>query len=176
MRVWLRFRDRILAKPTLEASYWALFEGAGVDVPPVLVNQITQVLVQHVLGNDCTPIEARAAELLFRTQKISVLDDGSVMSADYETVERHALESGFGSVGELLKQGGIPLRTVDLDVIQESNQDTYFDRSERFDMVACLNLGQDLISAFCQVLERWVLHLTATKVSIQTAREIEDAH
>ncbi|MEY3062869.1 MAG: hypothetical protein RI994_2121, partial [Pseudomonadota bacterium] len=33
MRVWLRFRDRILAKPTLEASYWALFEGAGVDVP-----------------------------------------------------------------------------------------------------------------------------------------------
>lgn len=69
MRVWLRFRDRILAKPTLEASYWALFEGAGVDVPPVLVNQITQVLVQHVLGDDCTPLEARAAELLFRTQK-----------------------------------------------------------------------------------------------------------
>jgi len=63
MRVWLRFRDRILAKPTLEASYWALFEGAGVDVPPVLVNQITQVLVQHVLGDDCTPLEARAAEL-----------------------------------------------------------------------------------------------------------------
>lgn len=92
MRVWLRFRDRILAKPTLEASYWALFEGAGVDVPPVLVNQITQVLVQHILGNDCTPLEARAAELLFRTQKISVLDDGSVMSADYDTVERHALE------------------------------------------------------------------------------------
>jgi hypothetical protein len=176
MRVWLRFRDRILARPTLEASYWALFEGAGVDVPPVLVNQITQVLVQHVLGDDCTPLEARAAELLFRTQKISVLDDGSVMSADHETVERHALESGFGSVGELLKQGGIPLRTVDLDVIQESNQDTYWDRSERFDMVACLNLGQDLISAFCQVLERWVLHLTAAKVSIQTAREIEDAH
>jgi hypothetical protein len=44
------------------------------------------------------------------------------MSADYETVERHALESGFGSVGELLKQGGIPLRSVDLDVIQDSNR------------------------------------------------------
>jgi len=42
--------------------------------------------------------------------------------------------------------------------------------------VACLNLGQDLISAFCKVLERWVLHLTATKVGIQTAREIEDAN
>ncbi|MFM8823256.1 MAG: DUF6352 family protein, partial [Limnohabitans sp.] len=121
MAVWLRFRNRILAHTTLEASYWALFEGQGVDVPPILVNQITQVLVQHVLGDNCTPLEARAAELLFRVQKISVLDDGSVMAADQETVERHALESGFGSVGELLKQGGIPLRTVDLDVIQDSN-------------------------------------------------------
>ena len=96
MAVWLRFRNRILAHATLEASYWALFEGQGVDVPPILVNQITQVLVQHVLGDDCTMLEARAAELLFRSQKISVLDDGSVMSADYETVERHALDSGFG--------------------------------------------------------------------------------
>ncbi len=172
--VWLRFRDRILARPTLEASYWALFEGTGVDVPPVLVHQITQVLVQHILGDDCTPLEARAAELLFRTQKISVLDDGSVMSADHETVERHALESGFGSLGELLKQGGIPLRSVDLDVIQESNQDSYWERNERFDMVACLNLGQDVMTAFCRVLERWVQHFTGAPVRVQTAREIQD--
>jgi hypothetical protein len=96
-------------------------------------------------------MDARAAELLFRTQKISVIDDGSVMAADHETVERHALESGFGSLGELLKQGGIPLRSVDLDVIQDSNEETYWDRSERFDMVACLNLGQPLIESFCRV-------------------------
>jgi hypothetical protein len=176
MAVWMRFRNRILAHASLEASYWALFEGQGVDVPPVLVNQITQVLVQHVLGNDCSPVEARAAELLFRTQKISVLDDGSVMAADNETVERHALESGFGSVGELLKQGGIPLRSVDLDVIQDSNEDSYWDRSERFDMVACLNLGQALIDAFCRVLERWILHFTSASVRIATAREIEDSN
>jgi hypothetical protein len=176
MAVWLRFRNRILAHTTLEASYWALFEGQGVDVPPILVNQITQVLVQHILGDDCSPLEARAAELLFRTQKISVLEDGSVMAADYETVERHALESGFGSLGELLKQGGIPLRSVDLDVIQDSNEDSYWERSERFDMVACLNLGQPLIDAFCRVLERWITHFTSASVRIVTAREIEDAH
>ncbi len=176
MAVWLRFRNRILAHPTLEASYWALFEGQGVDVPPILVNQITQVLVQHVLGDDCSPLEARAGELLFRTQKISVLDDGSVMAADHETVERHALESGFGSVGELLKQGGIPLRSVDLDVIQDSNEDSYWERSERFDMVACLNLSQPLIDAFCRVLERWIVHFTSATVRIATAREIEDSN
>ena len=33
--VWLRFRARLLAGPTLEASYMALFQGEGVDVAPV---------------------------------------------------------------------------------------------------------------------------------------------
>jgi hypothetical protein len=79
-------------------------------------------------------------------------------------------------VGELLKQGGIPLRTVDLDVIQDSNNDSYWARSERFDMVACLNLGQPLIDAFCRVLERWIVHFTSASVRIATAREIEDAN
>jgi hypothetical protein len=98
------------------------------------------------------------------------------MAADDETVERHALASGFGSVGELLKQGGIPLRSVDLDVIQEDNQDTYWARSGNFDMVACLNLNQAVLEAFCRVLERWVAHFTGATVKITTARDIEDAH
>src|SRR6185369_7547368 len=36
--VWLRFRQRLLAHPTLEASYAALFRGEGVNVPPVYVH------------------------------------------------------------------------------------------------------------------------------------------
>ena len=43
-------------------------------------------------------------------------------------------------------------------------------------MVACLNLGQPLIDAFCRVLERWITHFTSASVRIVTAREIEDAH
>ena len=39
-RVWFRFRVRLLAMPTLEASYLALFK--GVDVPPLLVDHLTQ--------------------------------------------------------------------------------------------------------------------------------------
>ena len=48
--IWLRFRQRLLAQPTLEASYMALFQGEGVDVPPVFVHQLTQVLLRHTLG------------------------------------------------------------------------------------------------------------------------------
>ena len=177
--VWLRFRDRLLAKPTLEASYMALFQGEGVDVAPVLVQQLTQILLRHVLatsGEKINPMQARVAELLFRTQKISILEDGAVMAADDETVERHALSGGFGSIGELLKQGGLPVRSVDLDVLSADNLDAYWPRSEFFDMVISLNHGQASLDALCRVLERWIKHFLQVDVRIQTDKEIVDEH
>jgi hypothetical protein len=174
--VWLRFRDRLLAKPTLEASYMALFQGEGVDVAPVLVQQLTQILLQHVLGKSATAMQARVAELLFRTQKISILEDGAVMAADDETVERHALSGGFGSIGELLKQGGLPVRSVDLDVLSTDNLDAYWPRSEFFDMVISLNHGQASLDALCRVLELWIKHFLQVEVRIQTDKEIVDEH
>ena len=179
MAVWLRFRNRILAHATLEASYWALFEGQGVDVPPILVNQITQVLVQHILGEGCTPLEARAAELLFRTQKISVLEDGAVMAADEETVERYALSGGFGSIGELLKEGGAPLRSVDLDVLGPENAEVYWQRSDDFDLVLGLNHGHPALDALCRVLEaeskQGVIIFARTKAITVTVAEALEA-
>lgn len=174
--VWLRFRERLLARPTLEASYLALFEGSGVDVAPVLVAQLTQVLLRHILGPQATAMEARAAEMLFRTQKITVLEGGSVMAADDETVERHALSGGFGSVGELLKKGGAPLRSVDLDVLGDDNADLYWARSSFFDLVVSLNHGQPALTALCRVLERWIAHFLRLEVRIQTERAIADEH
>jgi hypothetical protein len=174
--VWLRFRARLLALPTLEASYLALFRGEGVDVAPVLVQHMTQVLLRHVLGASATPLEARAAEMLFRTQKISVLEEGAVMAADDETVERHALSGGFGTIGELLKEGGVPLRSVDLDVLGPDNADVYWQRSDYFDLVLSLNHGQPSLDALCRVLERWIAHFLKLDVRIQTDREIVDEH
>lgn len=181
--VWLRFRDRLLAKPTLEASYIALFQGEGVDVAPVLVQQLTQILLRHVLSKPneksnekSTAMQARMAELLFRTQKISILEDGAVMAADDETVERHALSGGFGSIGELLKQGGLPVRSVDLDVLSDDNLDVYWPRCEFFDMVVSLNHGQKSLDALCHVLTLWIKHFLQVEVRIQTDREIVDEH
>src|SRR5262250_2611566 len=36
-RIWLRFRDRLLAADDLESAYASLFAGEGVDVPPLFV-------------------------------------------------------------------------------------------------------------------------------------------
>jgi hypothetical protein len=81
-------------------------EAKGWDVPPLFVHQLTQILLRHILGNAATPMQARAAEMLFRTQRVSIQEDGQVMAADDETVERHAIAANFGTIGELLKQGG----------------------------------------------------------------------
>lgn len=174
--VWLRFRARLLSQPTLQAAYMALFQGEGVDVAPILVHQLTQVLLRHVLGTEATAMEARAAEMLFRTQKVSVLEDGAVMVADDETVERHAIAGSFGTLGELLKQGGIPMRSVDLDVLGADNADVYWERNEHLDTVVSLNHGQPALDALCRVLERWIAHFLKVEVRIQTEREIVDAH
>lgn len=178
--VWLRFRAHLLAAPTLEASYLALFQGEGVDVAPVLVQQLTQVLLRHVLGHaaeeeeGATALEVRAAEMLFRTQKISILEDGAVMAADDETVQRNATFGDFDLIGELLKKGGVPLRRVDLDVLSENDLEDYWSRSENFDLVLRLNHGQPALDALCRVLERWIAHFLQLPVRIQTDREIVD--
>ncbi|GAC1602899.1 MAG: DUF6352 family protein [Ramlibacter sp.] len=174
--VWLRFRQRLLAEPTLEASYLALFRGQGVDVPPLLVQQLTQIVLRHVLGDEATAMQARAAEMLFRTQKVSVLEDGQVMAADDETVERHAVAGSFGSIGELLRQGGAPLRTAELDVLNEDNAQAYWQRDESHDLVISLNHGQPALTALATVLARWVRHFLGAAVTIAIDKEIDDDH
>src|SRR5690606_25086420 len=107
-RIWLRFRDRLIAAPSLEAAYINLFRGEGVDAPQLFVHQLTQLLLRHILGSEVDPLEARVAEMLYRTQKIAVTEDRSVMAADDATVEVYSTTGGFGSLGELLRQQSVP--------------------------------------------------------------------
>jgi hypothetical protein len=171
--VWLRFRNRLLASPSIEAAYAALFRD-GVDVPPILVHQLTEVLLRHILGTDADPLEARAAEMLFRPQRIAVQDDGSVMAADATAVDLYSTTGGFGSLGELLHSNQTPLRTVDLDVLDANNAATYWERDERHDLAVNLNRGRPVLTALCRVLERWIDHFLGITVTIETQREIDD--
>jgi len=171
--IWLRFRSRLTGAPSIEAAYAALFRD-GVDVPPLLVTQLTQVLVRHILGEGADPVQARAAEILFRPQRIAVRDDGAVMAADEVTVELHATTGGFGSLGELLRQHQAPMRTADLDVLDETNANEYWDRDERHDVAISLNRGRPALAGLCRVLERWIAHFSGVAVTIEPVREIDD--
>jgi hypothetical protein len=171
--IWLRFRQRLTAFASIEAAYVALFR-EGVDVPPLLVHQLTQILLRHVLGSDADPLHARVAEMLFRPQKVALRDDGAVMAADEVAVELFATTGGFGSLGELLQRNQTPARTVDLDVIDATNAAMYWDRDERHDLAISLNRGQPAQAGLCRVLEKWIAHFLGVAVTIRPVSEIED--
>ncbi len=171
--IFLRFRARLTAAASIEAAYMTLFR-EGVDVAPMLVHQLTQVLLRHILGERADPIEARAAEMLFRTQKIGVLPEGAVMAGDEQTVDLYATTGGFGNLGELLLANRTPLRTIDLDVLDADNATLYWERDERFDLAVSLNRGRPALAALARVLERWIAHFHGCTVTITPRREIDD--
>ena len=113
----------------------------------MLVHQLTEILLRHILGDAADAIEARVAEMLFRTQKIAVTGDGAVMAADDSTVELLATTGGFGSLGELLRKQSVPMRSLDVDVLGTDNAATYWERDERHDTSVSLNRGQPALDA-----------------------------
>jgi len=173
-RIWLNLRARLLSAGSLEAAYAGFFRG-DVDVPPLFVHQLTQIIVRHILGEDADPLEARAGEMLFRPQKIAVREDGTVMAADEATVDTYATSGGFGSLGELLSRNKTPVRSVELDVLDHDSSAQYWERDERFDFAVNLNLGLPGLNALTRVLEKWIAHFLAVQVTIRAQREIDDA-
>ena len=171
-RVMLRFRDRLLAAPTLEAFYFDLFR-SDVSVPPDFIHQTVQVIVRGLLDDAATGLEARAAEVFFRRQRVTI-QDGTVLLADAATVDMHATGGGFGNLGRLLREVQAPLRTVELDVLDEANHGEYFRRDERFDTVLALNPGTPGNLALARVIERWITHFHGVAARVTPIREIPD--
>jgi hypothetical protein len=174
-RIWLGFRTRLTAASSLEAAYVGLFRGEGVDVPPLLVHHLTEVIVRGILGEDADPLEARAGEMLFRVQKIAVLEDGAVMAADDAAIEMYGTTGGFGSLGELLARNKTPLRSVEFDVLEAESAHRYWDRDERHELAVSLNRGRPALAAHTPVLVKWIAHFLGVGVKIAPQREIDDA-
>ena len=170
-RVVLRFRDRMLAAATLEAFYFDLFRD-DIAVPPDFIHHTAQVILRGILNGANDGLEARAAELFFRKQRVSI-NDGAIMLADDETVEMHA-NGGFGNLGKLLKEGRTSPRTIELEVLEEASAGRYFERDERHDTVLNLNHGRPGCLALARVLERWIAHFHGVRSVVKPVREIPD--
>lgn len=171
-RVMLRFRRQLLAAPTLEAFYFDLFR-RDVAVPPDFIHHTVQVILRSILDGSRDGLEARAAELFFRKQRVSV-KDGAIMLADDETVEMHAVGGAVGGIGQLMREAQAPSRVIELDVLDENNSAEYWRRDERFDTVLNLNFGRPGCLALCRVLERWMARFHGVRVAVKPVREILD--
>jgi hypothetical protein len=171
-RVMLRFRDQLLAAASLEAFYAGLFQ-RDVAVPPLFIDQTVQAILRGILDGDDDGLRARAAELFFRRQRVSV-EDGAIRLADDETVTLHASGGGLGNLGRLVRDAQIPLRTIELDVLDAKTHEEYWKRDERYDTVLQLNSTHAGSAALCRVIEAWVAHFHGTPVTVTPVREIPD--
>src|SRR3546814_17107940 len=83
-----------------------------------------------------------------------------------------ANSGGFGSLGRLVAEAQTPLRTVELDVLNEDNAGIYWSRDSRYDTVLNLNFAGAGLDALSRVLERWMAHFYGLAVSIQPVQQV----
>jgi hypothetical protein len=171
-RIMLSFRDRLLVAQTLEECYVNIFRD-DVAVPPAFIHHTAQVILRGLLEGVHSGLEARAAEIFFRSQSVSVLG-GRVMLADGETVQRYETDGGLGNVGRFLTELQAPLKSAELDVLDAGNAGEYFARDERYDLVLDVAPHSAGAAAFARVLERWIGHFHGLRVSIRAVAEIAE--
>ena len=171
-QIVLRFRDRLLAADTVEGCYMSLFK-AVVDIPPLFVQQMAHVVLRNILDGCTDPLTLRAAELLFREQKATI-QDGHVLLADLETLAMHASGSQYGNLGRLIVEAQGVTGKTNLDVLERSNAESYWQRESRHDTVISLTYGRPALEGLCRVIEAWVLHFRGVKVAVTPVRKIEE--
>jgi Family of unknown function (DUF6352) len=160
----IAFRDHLLAHPTIEASYLSLVR-KGTRVPLLFLDQLMHVMLRNILDQTEDAYRLRAAEMFFRPQRLTT-HEGSLIAADEEHV-------GAAAASPLVAMLGLPL-TGDLDVLNDENAPSYFERSDRFDMALDLSAGRRGLVALGEVIERWVEHLLSVEVAVKPLTEPGD--
>ena len=167
-QVMIAFRDQLARHPTLEAAYLDIVR-RNVRLPHLFLSQMVHVILRNVLDGCGDAFVLRAAEMLFRAQRLT-LHGGSLVAADEETV------SGIGQrpLSPLVSMLGLP-SAAEIDVLNEDNAEAYWQRSDRFDMALDLTAGRYGLAALGQAIERWVAHLLGVGVRIEPLTELQDA-
>jgi hypothetical protein len=166
----LAFRDRLVNAPTLEAAYMALTRDGWKGVPPLFMLQVAHVILRNALDACGDPFVVRAAECLYRSQRVTV-QDGTILLADADIVELHEEERHASPLLSMMGEAA----AKKLDVLKPANAEGYWQRSDAFDMVLDLGGEPSGRSAMARALEIWIRHLHGVEVSIAPLDRIEDA-
>lgn len=166
--VMLDFRDRLIAAPTLEAAYVRLIRQGVKRLPPLFINQLAHIIMRNALEGCGDAFVARAGEIFYRTQRVA-LQNGAVMLADAETIERHEADLHASPLLAMFANA-----TADLDVLKPENADGYWARSDAFDMVFELGGLEGGRRALATALERWVRQILGLDVAIEPLERMDD--
>lgn len=160
-RHMIDFRDHLLRHDTIEAAYVALIRESK-RVPPLFLDQLVHLILRNALDATNDAHLLRAAEMLFRQQRLT-LHEGSLIAADDEHV-------GDAVNSPLVAMLGLPLGG-NIEVLNDENAATYWERSDRFDLALDLSPGGRGLTALAAVLECWLKHLLGLDVAIEPFAE-----
>jgi hypothetical protein len=192
-RMFLAFRDAVLAAGSIEAYYLALMRGGAVSIPPLFVDLLVYAIAHNMLdGCDTTQHGAwvaRAAELLWRPQRVA-LEGGRLLCADRDVIDARNDTAGLGDIGRLLIQNKAAVKAAPMPVLSPETQRDYWAHSARHELLLDLThaltqeLGHGLsfnltrthsgLKALATVLEIWVAHLLGLAVQIKPEQKIDD--
>ena len=164
------FRDHLLRHKTLEAAYAELVRNGIGKFPPLFINQLVHVILRNALDGVTDTCVLRAGELFFRTQRVT-MHEGSLIAADEETI------GGINTtpVTPLVSMLGIPVE-AEIDVINDGNADSYWERSDQFDMALDLTAGREGLVALAQAMQLWIAHVLGIEVTIEPLTELRDVN
>lgn len=190
---FLALRDGLQAAGTLEAWTLQLFRGGAISTPPLFINLVVQAIVRELLEGCDDALQARAAELLFRPQRITV-QDGRLLAGDRDTLDLQNETQGLGDLGRLLAEAKVPLTAATVRVLGADHAARYWHEAAQAGTRSTflldlthdiqLDLGHGLAfhmtaarsgqKALAAVLQRWVRHLLGVDVRIEPVQRIDD--
>ena len=162
------FRNLLISHTTLEGAYLAIVRQGIGNTPPLFLNQLVHVILRNMLDG-CEDVQMlRAAELFFRPQRLTN-HEGSLIAADEETIAGSSAQP----VSPLVSMLGLPAAAA-IDVLNDGNAASYWERSDGFDMALDLSAGRRGLEALGEVIARWIEHLLSLKVEIEPLVEARD--
>jgi hypothetical protein len=154
----IAWRDHLVRYCSLEAAYLEIVR-RNIKFP--------QAILRNAL-DDCGDVfMLRAAEMFFRPQRL-VLQEASIVAVDEETDPSPGLHSP-SPLSPLL--GLLP--TAEIDLLSDSSAESYWERRDRFDMALDLTTGRRGLIALGDVVARWLSHLLAIDVVVESLAELQ---
>ena len=169
-QVLIAFRDLLLRHKTLEGAYAELMRTGTGKTPLLFVNQLVHVILRNALDGVEDAQVVRAGELFFRTQRVT-LHEGSLLAADEEII------GGINPAPQspLVSMLGIPA-DAHIHVLKDDTADSYWERSDQFDMAIDLTTGKAGLVALAEVMRRWIVHVLGVEVSIEPLSELREVN
>jgi hypothetical protein len=166
----IAFRDHLVRHKTLEAAYADLVKEGLSNTPQLFVNQLVHVVMRNALDGVEDASVVRAGEMFYRTQRVT-LHEGSLIAADEEKIGG----ANPTSVSPLVSMLGIPAE-AHIHVINGDNADSYWERSDQFDMAIDLTAGRDGLVALATAMQRWIAHVLGVDVTIEPLTEMREVN